>query len=179
MQRTGSLQSARWCFLLRQRKHKPWKRLKKAARAAWAAGEALSEDRRSEGWRGGAGRAGETGKEPGIRPCLAVTTCQSWGWEGVETLTDGWEGSTAMDWRRGRTTDCWSPWRAGWGAPWTTEHGTDRLRPRRERSSWADRAGDQGEASPDPLGRAGVLTSESAAPVAELSGAMLGDHEAW
>jgi hypothetical protein len=119
------------------------------------------------------------GKVPEIRPCRAETTCQSWGWDGAETLTEGWEGSTTMDWRRGRATDCWALRRAGWEAPWSTEHGTERLRPRRERRSRADRAGDQGEASPDPSGRAGELTSESAAQDEEQSGAMLVDHEVW
>jgi hypothetical protein len=46
-------------------------------------------------------------------------------------------------------------------------------------SEGAQKQGWGWEASPDPSGRAGDLTSESAAQDEEQSGAMLGDHEAW
>jgi hypothetical protein len=96
MHRTGSRQSARRWFLLRQRRQRPRKRLKKARRA----GSGAVPWRRGGGGmgRGSAGR----GVERPCRPRLEVTTSQGGKDSSSEALTGG-ASQTTMERRRGRS----------------------------------------------------------------------------
>jgi hypothetical protein len=96
MQRVGSLQAARRCFLLRHRRQRPRKRLKKAERAGLGAVP----------WRRGGGGMGRGSAGRGVeRPCrprLEVTTSQGGKDSSSEALTGG-ASQTTMERRRGRS----------------------------------------------------------------------------
>ena len=151
MQRRGSRQSTRRWRELRHLKQRPWKRLKKAARASAAAREELPCDQRAEAdlWVGR--RVAGSGEGARPRSRLEVTSCHSGPSSGAVMLTSGAEGWTATDWSRGRATHCWDEQSADERA---AGHGSERLRPRKERSSSPDLDGSQGAAPcldpPDP-----------------------------
>ena len=119
MQRGGSLQAARRWSLLRQRKQRPLKRLKKAARAGlgWAARPARE--------RGMGDRPAGSGGLLDLRPRLETTVVH--GTSEGSKAGSSWEGKepTTKERRRGLASACWEE-------PWTAVGGEDDARSRPE-----------------------------------------------